>query len=117
MEPHRIAKSHGSETTLDRDTKDRAYVETLIDELSAQISGSLGRTVTIKIRYDDFTTITRSKTVKTPVEDARRIAQIAKQLLDDTAVGVRAVRLVGVSIGALVQEGEPYQLELDLTDT
>jgi DNA polymerase-4 len=117
VEPHRIAKSHGSETTLDHDTRDRSYVETLIDELSQQIAGSLGRTVTIKIRYDDFTTITRSKTVKSPIDDAAKIAGIAKQLLDQTSVGTRAVRLVGVSIGGLVQEGEPYQLELDLTDS
>jgi DNA polymerase IV len=113
----RIAKSHGSETTLDRDTKDRAHVETLIDELSEQIAGTLGRTVTIKIRYDDFTTITRSRTVKSPIRDARRIAHVAKQLLDETAAGIRPIRLVGVSIGNLVQDGEPYQLELELMDT
>ena len=43
--------------------------------------------------------------------------QIEGPSLDQTAVGLRSVRLVGVSIGGLVQDGEPYQLELDLTDT
>ncbi len=116
VEPHRIAKSHGSETTFDRDTIDRAYIESLIDQLSEQVSGTPGRTVTLKIRYDDFTTITRSKTTKSPTGDARRIATIAKQLLEQTAAGVRPIRLVGVSIGGLVQDGEPLQLELELED-
>ncbi len=114
VQPHRVAKSHGSETTLDRDTEDRARIESLIDDLSREIQGHPGRTVTIKIRYDDFTTITRSRTVKAPTGDAARIAKIAKQLLDQTEAGLRPVRLVGVSMSGLIQDGEPYQLELEL---
>jgi DNA polymerase-4 len=116
VEPNRIAKSHGAEHTLDRDVTDRAEIEALIDEHAARLARHLserpGRTVTLKIRYDDFTTLTRSKTLKSPTCDPVRIADVAKRLLEATEAGARPVRLVGLSIGGLVDEGEAYQLEL-----
>jgi DNA polymerase IV len=116
VEPNRITKSRGAETTLDRDTLDKKKVESLIDELSEQLEGTPGRTVTIKIRYHDFTTITRSRTTKSPTGAPERIAKIAKQLLEQTSAGARPIRLVGVSLGGLLEEGEWHQLELELTD-
>ena len=57
----------------------------------------LARTVTIKVRYADFTTITRSHTAP-PTRDEDEIAARAVQLLDKTEAGARPVRLLGVSV-------------------
>lgn len=120
--PHRIAKSRGAERTLAKDLIERSEVEALVDSLSERVAEALartdrpGRTITLKIRYDDFTTITRSRSVPSPTKEAARIASVARQLLDQTEVGRRPVRLVGVSVGHLIQEGEPHQLELDLVE-
>ncbi len=73
-----------------------------------------GRTVTLKLRYSDFTTITRSRTLPEPTDDAARIASTARDLLAGTDAGERAVRLIGVSVGGLADPEEPLQLELPL---
>ena len=57
----------------------------------------LARTVTIKVRYDDFTTITRSHTAP-PTRDEAAIVERAVRLLDRTEAGTRPVRLLGVSV-------------------
>jgi DNA polymerase-4 len=57
----------------------------------------LARTVTIKVRYSDFTTITRSHTAR-PTREASDIAARAVQLLGKTEAGRRPVRLLGVSV-------------------
>ena len=59
--------------------------------------GKTARTVTIKVRYSDFTTITRSQSAPEPTADADNIAARALKLLDKTEAGARPVRLLGVS--------------------
>ncbi|MEL7369174.1 MAG: DNA polymerase IV [Myxococcota bacterium] len=119
---HRVAKSHGAERTLGQDLRSRRQIERLIDDLSERVasdltrSGRPGRTVTLKLRYNDFTTITRSRSRPTPTHEPARIAVIAKALLDETEAGRRPVRLVGVQVSGLVDEDEPYQLELAMPD-
>jgi DNA polymerase-4 len=54
--------------------------------------------VTIKVRYSDFTTITRSQSTREPTADADNIAARAVALLDKTEAGARPVRLLGVSV-------------------
>ena len=56
------------------------------------------RTVTVKVRYQDFTTITRSVTVTPPTDDASVVASRAVALLDRTEAGTRPVRLLGVGV-------------------
>jgi DNA polymerase-4 len=62
------------------------------------------RTVTIKVRYADFTTVTRSHTLSLPSADADVIASWAKDLLARTDAGRRAVRLLGVRVQGLVEQ-------------
>lgn len=120
VSPGRARKSRGAERTFARDLRDRQEILRLLDNLAHSVADDLdrieqpGRTVTIKIRYEDFTTITRSRTLPTPTADAARIAAAAKALLDQTEAGRRPVRLVGVTISNLVEEGAPRQLELEL---
>ena len=64
----------------------------------------LARTVTIKVRYGDFTTITRSHTRIPATRDADDLAARAVALLARTEAGARPVRLLGVSLHGLVDE-------------
>jgi DNA polymerase-4 len=67
--------------------------------------------VTVKVRLDDFTTLTRSRTFAIPTQRPRRIAALARGLLRHTPAGDRRVRLLGVSTSTLVPA---TLLQLDL---
>jgi DNA polymerase-4 len=101
--PHRDVKSSGSETTYPEDLADIQRIRQEIDEMARQATSWLerkdlrARTVTIKVRYTDFTTITRSHTGD-PSRDAQALSARAVALLDKTDAGKRAVRLLGVSV-------------------
>jgi DNA polymerase-4 len=73
--------------------------------------GHTGRTVTLKVRYHDFATITRSHTVPTPIDNGPEITRIALSLLDSVEVG-SGVRLLGVGVSNLI-EGGGAQLTFD----
>ena len=62
------------------------------------------RTVTIKVRYSDFKTVTRSHTLSMPTDDADVIASWAVELLARTEAGARPVRLLGVRVTGLVEQ-------------
>jgi DNA polymerase IV len=101
--PHRDAKSSGSENTYPADLTDLDLIREEIAGMAAKAAGwlerrvLLARTVTIKVRYSDFTTVTRSRTVA-PTRDRSVIAARALALLDKTDAGRRPVRLLGVSV-------------------
>lgn len=101
--PNREAKSSGSESTYPQDLIDVQTMRTELTEMATDAARwlarrqLLARTVTIKVRYGDFTTITRSHTATATREEASIIAR-AVQLLDKTEAGRRPVRLLGVSV-------------------
>ena len=74
----------------------------------------LCRTVTIKVRYSDFTTITRSHSRSPAARDAEDIAQRAVRLLDRTDAAARPVRLLGVSVHNLEDPSAPFEPEAPL---
>jgi DNA polymerase IV len=100
------AKSLSAEETFDVDLTDRGRLGTEIDQLAGRVGARLraaglsARTVTVKIRHYDFTTITRSLTRTQPTDDPRLVAQLAHRLLAevDTSAGVR---LLGVGVTTL----------------
>ena len=100
---HREAKSSGSETTYPEDLVDLDTIRGEISEMATQAVTWLARhqlrarTVTIKVRYSDFTTITRSHTAAASRSEADFVNR-AVQLLDKTEAGQRPVRLLGVSV-------------------
>jgi len=104
VEPNRPAKSAGSEETYATDLSSIEEIRREIDRLARGVAGWLerkgktARTVTIKVRYSDFTTITRSQSAAEPTADAHNIAARALKLLDKTDAGDRPVRLLGVSV-------------------
>jgi DNA polymerase-4 len=71
-----------------------------------QKRGLFARTVVIKVRYGDFTTITRSHSEAKPTRDDERIAARAVALLDKTEAGRRPVRLLGVSLHNLEESDD-----------
>lgn len=109
----REAKSISVEDTYAEDLVDRTLLEGLLTRQSTTVANRLakahqsGRTVTIKVRLHDFTTMSRSSTLPAPTDNAALIARTARSLLAeiDTSGGVR---LLGVGISGLadwVQEG------------
>ena len=102
--PDRVAKSSGSERTWPADLLDldriRAEVERMARRTGDWLAGRsrAARTVTIKVRYADFTTITRSLTARPAARDAETVAARALALLARTEAGTRPVRLLGVSV-------------------
>ena len=104
-------KSSGSENTYERDLVDRDVIRDEVDQMAAHAAAWLtkqalyARTVTIKVRYDDFTTITRSHSdAATRDEDSIRRRAVA--LLDRTEAGSRPIRLLGVSVHNLSDGNE-----------
>jgi DNA polymerase IV len=104
VEPNRASKSAGSEETYATDLTSLEQIRREIDQLARGVAEWLvqksitARTVTIKVRYSDFTTITRSQSAREPTADAENIASRALKLLDKTEAGHRPIRLLGVSV-------------------
>ena len=101
--PNREAKSSGSENTYPEDLTDLATIRREVGEMAAHAIGwlarkqLLARTVSIKVRYSDFTTITRSHSAAPSRDESDLIAR-AVHLLDKTDAGARPIRLLGVSV-------------------
>lgn len=120
--PTREPKSKGSEHTFAEDvTRLEALADSLRDQ-AARVARSLARigrrarTVTLKLRYHDFETITRRRTLPRPTAEPDRLAETAIALLrTQTEAGRRPARLVGLSASGLVDEAGPRQLTLPLT--
>ncbi len=107
----REAKSRSVETTFDRDIADPDRLERILAEQSARLAAELvergirGRTIGIKVRLDDWTTVTRVQTVAEPTADAERIRTTALGLLRAYAPP-RPVRLLGVRVAAFAAADE-----------
>ena len=108
--PHRAAKSASSETTYAEDLRDLDAIREELSRLARETAEWLerkrlaGRTVTIKVRYADFTTVTRSHTLSRPTADADVISSWAAELLYRTQAGQRPVRLLGARVTGLVEQ-------------
>jgi DNA polymerase IV len=116
------AKSIGHEDTCERDLWEREKMHQALLDLAERVGarlrrkGLVGFTVTLKIRYADFTSVSRSRTLSSGLDHAMDIYRIAVELLDRTVTGQQAVRLLGISLGRL-QNSTAVQGELfDATD-
>ncbi len=99
------------ETTFDRDlhaTRDRAELGAVFTRLCAQVAGDLqrkgyvGKTIGIKLRYDDFRIATRDHTIEIATADATVIRRVAGQCLKRVDLSQR-LRLLGVRVGKLAR--------------
>jgi DNA polymerase IV len=121
--PVRVEKSIGAEETFAADTADEAQLHRELLRLShrtaerLRASGMVARTVALKLRYADFSTVTRSRRVHTPVDSAQLIYAVALQLLDSLGSRPMTVRLVGVRAEQLEAAAQTsLQLSFDRRD-
>ncbi|HBC88129.1 MAG TPA: DNA polymerase IV [Lentisphaeria bacterium] len=117
--PDMPRKSLGRELTLQYDTDQMDEMLKLLDDLSMEVWEMLheeklsGRTVTLKLKYDDFTSITRQQSLNESVDSAKVIFKVASGLMKKTEAGKRKVRLLGVSVSGFPQpenDNGPVQL-------
>ncbi len=105
-------KSISSEETLLKDTDDRSMLRKCLREQAAEISVRLkrrrlaGKTVQVKVRYGDFTTLTRQITVEEPITEANEIYRLGCFLLAKEKLVSRPLRLVGLGVSGLGEFGE-----------
>ncbi len=118
---NRIRKSFGKENTLAEDLADRAQMVTILGRQAEQValllkqSDSAAHCLTLKVRYADFQTLTRSLTLAESFSQAVDMLRIAEGLLSKTAAGRQSVRLLGLTVSQFDQEitaVDPLQLEL-----
>ena len=115
--PNREVKSSGSENTYPEDLVEFETIQREIAEMASHAirwlarKDLLARTVTIKVRYSDFTTITRSHTAPATSDEADLTAR-AVRLLEKTDAGRRPIRLLGVSVHNFCTEADEAELRL-----
>ena len=112
VEPPGEAKSISRETTFGKDTRDTSFLKATLRYLSERVGsdlrrqGKLARCVTMKLRYADFTTITRQQTLSQASDTDQIIFDIGSKLLRKELSGEKqAVRLIGIGVSNLVEAG------------
>jgi len=111
-------KSIGHEETFFEDIHDIELAQKALLALSDKVArrmrheGVEGKTITLKVRYNDFTLKTRSETLHKHTNDGTVIYTSVCRLLENTEVGKRPVRLLGVSLSQLNTQGSEKQLSL-----
>jgi len=120
VQPPSEAKSMSRETTFETDTRDRSRLKATLSYLSERLGSELrqcgrqAKCVTLKLRYADFTTITRRRTLKRASDTDQPIFNTGLQLLEAAlALEKRPVRLIGIGVSKLI---EPAR-QLDMLDT
>lgn len=119
--PDRPAKSVGHEETFRADVADRAVLGAHLHRMAESVashlrsSGLAARTVTVKVKFPDFSVVTRSHTLDFGLDTGKAIGTLACALLDAVEIG-DGVRLLGVSASGLQPAGGGRQLRFDLGD-
>ena len=104
LEIDSMRKSYGREVTLDSDTVNLQKIRIIIKRLAIKVGKSIrreklaGRTITLKVKYADFKTVTRSQSFNFGIDSDEVIADTAIDLLRKTDAGKKAIRLLGVSV-------------------
>jgi DNA polymerase-4 len=106
VSPERESKSVSVEDTFEHDIADVPRLTAILDSMAQRVVERLrrsrlsGRTISVKVRLHDFTTLTRSATLPAPTDDVRIVVRLARQLLADVDVS-GGLRLVGVGVSGL----------------
>jgi len=108
VSPARVEKSVGADETFAADIDDPAEIHRRLLRLAhktaarARDGGMMGRTVTIRVRFSDFTTITRSRTLREATDVGRDVYLVAKELFDALGLQRARIRLVGMRLEGLI---------------
>lgn len=116
VKPHRIPKSVGAERTFSENLSSEVFMLEKLENISTELERRLqkskiaGKTITLKIKYSDFTLNTRSKTLPYFVSSKALILETAKELLYQSELQ-NSVRLLGISLANLNTEKEKKKTE------
>ena len=116
VEPGGAAKSISVEQTFEHDISGAEALRSQLLRQADQVAwrlrraGLSGRTVSLKLRFPDFRTITRAETLRSATDVSRELYRSCCRLLDRTDVGGRPVRLLGVAVSGLQTTDAPRQL-------
>ncbi|MFN1835613.1 DNA polymerase IV [Balneola sp. MJW-20] len=120
VKTHRIRKSYGKERTFSDDMADMDWIREFLSDLSGQIATGMqkiqaaGKTVTLKVRYKNFDTITRSASLPNFTNDKEDIFNTVLGLMEETEIGIREVRLLGISLSNLNLDEEFIYEQLEI---
>lgn len=115
-------KSMGEETTLKKDTRDLALLREQLRDFSIAISHRMGRTgircrtITVKIKYNDFSSITRSITLSNSTKSFDEIYQNSVDILNNRVSVSKPIRLIGLQVSNLIYPDEPTQISFIQTE-
>jgi DNA polymerase-4 len=120
VEPNRIRKSIGAETSFAQDLSERAIILQEIETIAQTVKQRLeshqtgGRTLTLKVKFANYQQITRSKTVTAPLSELDTILAVAKELFVAIDLESRSIRLLGISLSNLnnIKSSQVVQLPL-----
>ena len=107
----RVRKSLSTEHTFEENVRDETAIDEILTRMAGEVSEGLYErklsacTITVKARYPDFTTVTRSHTLPVPTADAAAISSCARKLVRATEALSKSVRLLGVGASNLVAGG------------
>ena len=120
VEPPGAARSISRETTFGEDTKDRSLLKATLRYLSERVGADLrqrskqARCITLKLRYADFTTVTRSHTPGQTIDTDQAIFTTGEQLMEKALLAEKQpVRLIGIGVSNLTEPGR----QLDMLDS
>lgn len=122
VSPRERPKSVSRESTFEEDTTDVEYCEAILHYLAERVAhdlrahGLVARTVTLKLRYRDFTTVTRSTTLASPTDADRTVAEAAREMFRVAWSRRVSVRLLGVGLSNLVDAAPQLDLFADARD-
>ena len=124
VQSNRETKSVGAEDTMKEDTNEDAVMHALLQQISVTVANRLekyqlkGKTVTLKIKFENFKQITRSKSFSNPISKAETIYTEAIKLLAEADIGFTKVRLLGITLSRFYddvahEKPDDTQLEFD----
>lgn len=121
VEPFQERKQISVETTFQKDILKIEQLEKVIEEFSQEVFHDLtenakqGTTVTLKVKYHDFEQITRSRTLRKPIQSAAQISETACELLyGKTLAGKKTVRLIGIGVSGFDAKPVSSNSQLEL---
>lgn len=115
-------KSISHEHTFNVDTLDASKLESTLAHLAEKVARRLrehslaARTVQLKLRYSDFTTITRARSLRTPTQLDIEIIEASRALLNDNWDRARTIRLIGVHVSGFEDDAQPSLLDAPRTE-
>lgn len=121
VEAHRIRKSLGAERTFSEDLTELAEMHQQLQQISEEVvrrlckAATSGRTITLKIKFADFTQITRSYSLSDYLNDFESINRIASQMIDNEFRTGQRIRLLGITVSNLsTSHQQDHQLNLEI---